>query len=92
MKEVNIITVLQKLKNERYFFVIGDCPELMSFTRLLDYAEKILEGNIGEEGIPYVGRGPSIENAFEIIHWFGEEVYEVSMEATNSINFIIDRD
>lgn len=92
MNEINILKVIREIQQSstEYYYVSGECPELMSHTRLLEYASNILQANIGEEGVPEVGRVTTLEQAIKIIDWFGETVCEVDWNITNSMHFIME--
>ena len=75
-----------------HYYLDGDCPEIMSATRVLDYAAGILESNKDAEDFPRHLKHNGLlyfPKALEIIEWFGEELYEVDFrEPPKSVVFI----
>jgi glutathione S-transferase len=75
-----------------HYYLEGDCPEIMSVTRLIDYALGIAENNKEDEEFPNSLKDTkylSFKKAVEIIEWFGESVYLIDFnEPPQSIKFI----
>jgi len=83
-------SMLRELFNDgEYYYLKGECGELMSLRRLLDYADYIVSNNSQEDSFPQrLNKNIClVEDAEEVIKWFGEEVSRV-LPPTNSIDFI----
>jgi len=74
-------------ENDSYYYLEGTCPELMKFPRLIEYANNIIKNNIKIDVKLGTGEVVNLEQAKQVIEWFGEELFEVALPP-NSILFI----
>ena len=73
------------------YLLEGDCPEIMSVSRVIDYSREIQDANSLEEDFPdeLKGRVLSFNKAVAIIRWFGEDIRVIDFNDTpQSIQFI----
>ena len=70
---------LAMFNDEEYYYLDGECPEVMSFIRVCGYAEAILESNKDDLGLPEKWNKQSsvttVTLAEEVIEWFGESLF-----------------
>ena len=67
-----------------YYYLNGECPEMMSFRRVCDYAEEIIQSNKDDPEIlvEWVENGTvvTLDHAEEVIRWFGEELIKIDFK------------
>lgn len=76
------------LNNLNYYYLkctgSPELSEVMSETRLLSYADHILEGNKSDEDLPEIFRDTkrvqNINEAEILINWFGEEIFLIEKD------------
>ena len=75
-----------------HYHLEGECPEIMSVTRLFDYAQAIALQNYEDDFFPKhlkTRKAYNFNQIVEIIEWFGESVYLIDFnEPPQSIKFI----